>query len=144
MKKLLTLVLAFCMLVGSTISVMAAESPLNITEMEIPITYTQPGSYSIYIPESIDMSAGEYTFTAAIIDITSEQKVKIKQTESVQLTSEDGDVSSIWLYGSDGNSENNVAVFERGNNTSIISMLAQFDGTAGNYSGTATFTITIE
>ena len=144
MKKIFTLALSICLLVASTMNVMAAESPLNITEMEIPITYTQPSSYSIYIPESIDMSAGEYTFTASILDITSEQKVKIKQLESVQLISEDGDVSSIWLRGSDGNDENNVAVFERGNNTSIISMVSQFDGSAGNYSGTATFTITIE
>lgn len=144
MKKIFTLALSICLLVASTMNVIAAESPLNITEMEIPITYTQPSSYSIFIPESIDMSAGEYTFTASILDITSEQKVKIKQLESVQLTSEDGDVSSIWLSGSDGNDENNVAVFERGNNTSIISMVSQFDGTAGNYSGTATFTITIE
>lgn len=144
MKKIFTLALSICLLIASTMNVMAAESPLNITEMEIPITYTQPSSYSIFIPESIDMSAGEYTFTASILDITSEQKVKIKQLESVQLTSEDGDVSSIWLSGSDGNDENNVAVFERGNNTSIISMVSQFDGTAGKYSGTATFTITIE
>ncbi len=144
MKKLLTLALTFVMLVGSTLNVMAEDSTLNITEMEIPITYTQPSSYSIYIPESIDMSSGEYTFTANILDITSEQKVKIKQTEQVHLTSEDGDVSQIWLRGSDGNDENNVAVFERGNNTSLISMVAQFDGSAGTYSGTATFTIVVE
>lgn len=58
MKKLISLLLAFCLLIGSTMNVFANDSTsINATEMQVPVTYDVESSYSIYIPAELDMTS---------------------------------------------------------------------------------------
>lgn len=142
MKKILTLVLSLCLLVGSSMNVFASQmTDPNATEMSVPIEYTQQSTYTLYIPEVIDLTYGEYVFEANYIDILETEVVVITAPAYVNMTSDDGKTGSMQLNGSDSRG---VAVFENDNLTSISSMYPQFDGRAGHYTGTATFTIGLQ
>lgn len=143
MKKILMIILSICSLVGATLNVFAADSETNASQISVPVTYNQSSSYSIYIPETIDMSNGEYIFTASILDITSSQKVIIKSNADVTMTNSDGETGSLYLHGTDADEPTIVAMFEKGNLNSVITMYGQFSGSAGEYSGTAVFDISI-
>lgn len=142
MKKLTALLLSICLLVGSSMNVFATQTTdPNATEMSVPIEYTQQSTYTLYIPEVIDLTYGEYVFEANYIDILESEVVVITAPGYVTMTSDEGKTGSMQFNGSDSRG---VAVFENGNTTSVSSMYAQFDGTAGHYTGTATFTIAIQ
>ena len=67
MKKILSLLLTICLLVGSNINVFASDQTApNATEMSVPITYTQESSYILYIPEVINLDANGYVFEARL------------------------------------------------------------------------------
>lgn len=146
MKKFISLLLAFCLLIGSTMNVFANDSTsINATEMQVPVTYDVESSYSIYIPAELDMTSTEYTFEAAIIDILPNEIVSIYCSDFVTMTNEEGHTANLSLYSNGDTNSGRVAKFEYGNRTSTITMLGQMSADyAGHYSGTATFTIKLE
>ena len=145
MKKLLSFMLVVCLLCGTTLNVSATSTDMNASEMSVPVTYDIQSSYSIYIPESIDMTNGEYVFEAAIIDILSDEMVVVECPDYVSMTSDDGKTGSLSLYSNeDSMYPSRVALFEAGNTTSTIIMRGQMDAQAGHYTGTATFKISLQ
>lgn len=146
MKKIFTLALSFCLLVASTMNVFANESTsINANEMTVPVTYDVPSSYSIYIPATLDMSAGEYVFQAAILDILPSEIVTIYCKDDIPMTSEEGYSGTLWLYSNNTSDTSRVAEFQYGNTSSLLTMMGQMSAEhAGHYTGTATFIINIE
>lgn len=146
MKKFISLLLAFCLLIGSTMNVFANDSTsINATEMQVPVTYDVASSYSIYIPAELDMTSTEYTFEAAILDILPNEIVSIYCSDFVTMTNAEGHTANLSLYSNSDSNSGRVAKFECGNLTSTITMLGQMSADyAGHYTGTATFSIKLE
>lgn len=143
-KKLLCLTIALSLLVGSTMSVSAAQVQTDGETADIQLTYDQASTFCVNIPESISLnSADGYTFTADYINITDNQQVCVlAPMGEISLTNEHGKRGTVYLSADKDNMGNCVALFERDETTSSIAMRGQFDGTAaGHYSGTVTFTI---
>lgn len=146
-KKLLSLTMAFCLLVGSAMSVSAAQLQTDGETADVQVTYDQPSSFCVNIPESIDLNSTDgYRFTADSMNITDGQKVCIyAPMDDITLTNEYGLTGTARLYTDIDNRGKCVAQFERGVTTSDCVMYGQFDGfSAGHYEGTATFTIRLE
>lgn len=144
-KKLLCLAMALCLLVGSAMSVSAAQVSTNGGTADVPITYDNQSSFCVNIPESIDLNDSEgYLFTADYVYITDTQMLCVfAPADAITMTNEWGANGLARLYTS--SSGNCVATFLRDQTTSDTPMYAMFDGQeAGHYEGTATFTIQLQ
>ena len=136
--------MAFSLLVGSVMSVSAAELTQDGATADVQVEYDNPSTFCVNIPESINLNNLDgYRFTATMMNLTESEKVCIYAPEEVvQMTNEMGAVGTAHLYSNDSNA---VATFMSGQVESSNVMYNMFDGlSAGHYTGTATFTIRLE
>lgn len=145
-KKFIGLTLIFWLLVGSTMSVSAAQLQMDGETANVPVTYDNQSTFCVNIPESIDLSNSDgYTFTADFMYLTETQKVCIyAPTGGVTMTNEFGVTGKATLFTNDAGSDC-VATFLRQQTSASSPMYTMFDGMdAGHYEGIATFTIRLE
>lgn len=143
-KRLVGMMMAFSLLVGSVMSVSAAELTQDGATADVQVEYDNPSTFCVNIPESINLNNLDgYRFTATMMNLTESEKVCIYAPEEVvQMTNEMGAVGTAHLYSNDSNA---VATFMSGQVESSNVMYNMFDGlSAGHYTGTATFTIRLE
>lgn len=140
-KRLLGFAMALCLLVGSTMSVSAQQLFGDGESAEVPISYDNQSTFTINIPESLDLSNPDgYNFTAEFMYITNSQMVCIyAPVDPIPMTNEWGASGSITLNPNEGGC---VATFYRDQTISNTSVYGMFSGSdAGHYTGTATFTV---
>ena len=143
MRKIISILCAICFMVGITTNVFATEISCDGTATTT-ITYTVPSQFCVYIPETIDLTGGSYTFTASLMDIAETEQVV------VSITNEGHGTATVAIYDNQqsGYVSNNapVAVFTKGCLTSTKSITLESIATsgAGTYSGIAEFSIALQ
>lgn len=144
-KKLLALVLAACMLCGFSTTAFAETTVYGDGDASIPVTYHKDSSYSISIPESIDLNGNSITFSCyknitdnEIIDVTLDSNdINLQSTSGGQSTHGNLTKPTGELMPTD------IPVIQFINGETCIKTLeysfnAQ-DANAGDYTGTMTF-----
>ena len=143
-KKLIGMMMACVLLIGSGMPVSATEVRVDGQSVDVQVEHDNKSSFCINIPESIylDDSTGYY-FTASLMNITSSERVCIYANDkTISMHNEAGDPGTLYLYGADNGA---VANFETGQMQSNTPMYSSFDAvSAGHYTGTATFVIRLE
>lgn len=154
MKKILSIVCAACLMLGTSSNVFATEISSDGTA-STTITYTTPSQFCVYIPETLDLTTGSYSFTASMMDIAENEQVVISITNlneenRLQLSSGNFGTGSavIWDNERDMALQNwePVAVFLPGSleTTKSISLNDVQTSGAGTYSGIAQFSISLQ
>ena len=161
MKKIICMIMVICLM--ATIGLTAAHAEggnYTMSTGSSTLTYTEPSRYMIYIPETIDMDVGRYTFEAAEMNITSNEDVVVTMTNldvnsMLTFTHEDGASTANKCVAYDYNNidsniqqslpEHCVAYFEKDElNSEMCFYLANDNyntNVAGSYSGTAEFQV---
>lgn len=148
-KKFLALALILVMAFGLNTTVFASELFEDGQSASSTVTYYVDSSYSIYIPETIDLRNG-YTFTANYLNITDSQQINVTFSNLdslgyLEMTGESGDTINMQFNGL--GEHNRVATFTSGNTTSPIKFYGQVADNsyakAGTYTGTAEFTVNL-
>lgn len=144
MRKKLALLLSFVLLIGSTITVKAADlSPWENTG-SAEVSYWVDSSYIISIPETIYLN-DEYFFEASYLNIQPIEYVAVYVTNltdgMLTVTNEYGDSDTLTIYGADVNGK--VAEFTSESMTSNMSITASMNdmAKAGTYKGTIEFQV---
>lgn len=79
MKKNISLILSLiCIFTVCTINCYAYDAYVTNGYGETTVTYHQQSDYSIMIPETLDASAGSYTFQAGMLNITDSDKIYVR------------------------------------------------------------------
>lgn len=149
MKKIFSCLFTVAMLLSFSITAFAADSQIAEDGMSSTstINYTVDDFYIIIIPESIDANY-EYTFTADMMRISDDHQVNVYCTELkdggyITLANDYGETVDFTFSNMQG--ANCVAAFTKGQTTSSFSVsggvVNDFNKSAGNYTGTATFTV---
>lgn len=148
-KKIFALVLALTMVLGLNTTVFASELWEDGQSASSTVTYYVDSSYSIYIPETIDLGEG-YTFQASYLNITDNQQVNVSITNLtsagyLEMTSDSGNQIYMQLNGI--GDYNRVATFTSDSTTSPITIYGQVAensyAKAGTYTGTAEFSVSL-
>lgn len=80
MKRLISILIALCLLLCITPMTVSADSQVYERTGSSTMTYREYSSYCILIPEYIDAEAGQYTFQAEYLNITDYEKVFVTVT----------------------------------------------------------------
>lgn len=161
MKKIICMIMVICLM--ATIGLTAAHAEggnYTMSTGSSTLTYTEPSRYMIYIPETIDMDVGRYTFEASEMNILSNEDVVVTMTNldvnsMLTFTHEDGSATASKQIGYDynqidGNIQNGlpehcVAYFEKDELNSEMCFYLENDyyntNVAGSYSSTAQFQV---
>lgn len=148
-KKVFALVLALTMILGLNTTVFASELWEDGQSASSTVTYYVDSSYSIYIPETIDLGEG-YTFQASYLNITDNQQVNVSITNLtsagyLEMTNDSGNQIYMQLNGI--GDYNRVATFTSDSTTSPITIYGQVSensyAKAGTYTGTAEFSVSL-
>lgn len=85
-KKLIGMMMAFVLLIGSVMPVSATEVRVDGQSVDVQVEHDNKSSFCINIPESIylDDSTGYY-FTASLMNITSSERVCIYANDKTIL-----------------------------------------------------------
>lgn len=140
-KRLIGFAMALCLLVGSAMSVSAQQIYGDGGSADVSISYDNQSTFTINIPESIDLSDPEgYKFTAEYMYITDGEMVCVYAPEDpIPMTNEWGASGTVKLNLNEGG---RVATFYRDQTVSDTVVYGVFNGMdAGHYTGTATFTV---
>lgn len=163
MKKIICLLMAICLMATIGLTAAHAENGYYImgdSSGSSTITYTEQSRYTVYIPETINMDMGYYTFEASEMNITDREDVVVTMTNldvnsMLHFTHENGSATADKQIGYDyANVDDNVqntlpehcvAYFKNGETTSEASFYLINDNNmnyqAGNYSGMAQFLV---
>lgn len=143
MKKIIAFLL--CMVIALSMSVTAFAETSNSWGGSSAVTYEIESSYSIYIPEEINLNTG-YTFTAEMLNITDNLQVNVSATNlnpqgKLEVQNEKGETIALTLQ----NAINGRIGKFTDSTTSDITFIASADegGKAGKYTGTIEFVFDI-
>ena len=129
MRKLFAIMLSVALLLSMSVNAFAADSQIagEGATGQSTVYYQAPDTYSIVIPETINIMDG-YTFTATEINIASNLKVFVRITnldENNILTltnTETGDTLNMEITGLD--EKQRCAIFEPDNLTSTLTIVS--------------------
>lgn len=157
MKKIISVIMVICLMTIISISAVSADSFNGGTTT---ITYREPDSYCVLIPETIDMTFEDYHFQALEMNLAEGDEVFITigglgENDYFPLTHENGvDTAKKKIYYDYGSLSSNkiemlplycVGYFTDGDTVSQIGFMMVNDSEshfkAGNYTGTAEFTV---
>ena len=164
MKKILSILLAICMMVMIGIMSMPTAYAEDLYTMfgdgTSTLTYTEQSRYCVIIPETIDMNIGNYYFQATEMNIVPDEDVVITINSSdnggyLHLQHENGIDTAQKQLGYDYDNLksdeienlpiNCVAYFKEGDTTSRLGFYINSDMNdnfkAGNYTATAQFVV---
>ncbi len=136
MKKIIAIIMAvICICSCMSISTFAATSVMDGGQFEA--SYYIPSTYSVYIPEAVNLNEQTY-MTADLINITPDEQVNVKADANVKMTNEYGNEINVIL-----SNDGLIGVFTN-SMTSDIPFFAQDEGgKAGFYTGIIEFTISL-
>lgn len=164
MKKLISILIALCLLLCMTPMTVAADSQVYEGTGSSTMTYREYSSYCILIPETIDAEVGYYTFQADYLNITDYEKVfvtvtNLDENNRLLFTHESGNYTlkkNLEVYSTDygsglpeGMPENCVGYFSGEDTTSQIMFGVGADNyeceraRAGLYSATVEFSVNL-
>lgn len=147
MKKIIAFCLSAMLMLSMSATAFAAELNGMGTEASSTINYIVDSSYCVNIPETIDANE-EYTFTASMVNIQSNQQVKVNCKSLanggyITMANSDGDSFDLTFSGMQG--EMCVAQFLKGNLTSTFAVMGipanEAIPMAGEYTGIAEFVL---
>lgn len=157
MKKIISIIVAICLM--ATIGVTAASAD-SVNGGTTTITYREPDSYCVLIPETIDMTFDDYHFQALDMNLAEGDEVFVtmgglSEDNYFSLTHENGvDTARKQMYYDYGSIPSNkrdsfphycVGYFTDGDMVSQMGFMMLNDSEshfkAGNYTGTAEFTV---
>ena len=164
MKRLISILIALCLLLCITPLTVSADSQVYEGTGSATMSYREYSSYCILIPEFIDAEAGYYTFQAEYLNITDYEKVFVTVTNldengRLLFTHESGNYTlkkNLEVYGTadggglpDGMPQNCVGYFSGEDTTSKVMFGVGFDNyeceraRAGLYSATVEFAVNL-
>ena len=157
MKKIISLIMVVCLM--ATIG-MATASADSVNGGTTTITYKEPDTYCVLIPETIDMTFYNYHFQATDMNLAEGDEVFVTfgglvENDYFPLTHENGidtaqkllsyDYDAIPMSKRETFPQYCVGYFTDGDTVSQMGFMLVNDNTshfkAGNYTGTATFTV---
>lgn len=153
-KKSTIFLIVLCLLCSFSSTAFAADTPVyGESSADTIVTYHIDSQYMVYIPESLDLTYMDannpYVFTAGMMELQDNEKVCVKpSTDQVILTNSNGaTISGCFNYSSLATG-NYAAEFVNGQLTSDYGIYFTLDGDngfhAGDFSGTVTFTVSLE
>lgn len=149
MKKLLSLLLAGCMLLGLSTTAFAETYVTESGEQSIPVEYTKYSTYSIMIPEVINLNETSCVFNFYPDIQDSEQLlVKIVSPDFSLTNGTDTYTKTIYKnYQQEAYSQNETVCSYSNGEDYFQYFNYYFDGSdlkAGNWTGTMTFSFWLE
>ena len=157
MRKFISLALALVMVCSLGTTAFAAEITEDTEQKssQSEVVYNLDTSYSIYIPEQIDVSTGSYTFTANYINLSETEQVTvcmsgIDEISCVTLHNQNGDELKCGVLYNNNTVAHNYVVAEftdsvvANNAMQISPWLSGNAHKTGTYSGIFEFTVSVE
>lgn len=151
MKKILAFVLSVVLILSMSVTAFATEVTSEYQVAQSTLSYTEPSTYTVIIPETMYVSTGAMLeFEAKYINILEDQQVVIRfanldENGAIALSNEYGD--SVNVYFSCESSD--ICYRVNWDKTVAMCAVASIGSTegvlpAGEYTGIAEFTVSVE
>ena len=152
MKKILALFLSVVLILSMSVTAFATEVTSDYQVAQSTLSYTEPSTYTVIIPETMYVSTGAMLeFETKYINIQEDEQVVIRfanldENGAIALSNESGDSVNVYFSCENGsdvcyrvNWDKTVALY-------AVATIGSTEGIlpAGEYTGIAEFTVSVE
>lgn len=152
MKKILATILSVVLVLSMSVTAFATEVTSDYQVAQSTLSYTEPSTYTVIIPETMYVSTGAMMeFEAKYINIQDDEQVVIRcanldENGAIALSNESGDSVNVYFSCENGS---NVCYRVNADKTVAQTVFATIGSTegvlpAGEYTGIAEFTVSVE
>ena len=152
MKKILALFLSVVLILSMSVTAFATEVTSDSQVAQSTLSYTEPSTYTVIIPETMYVSTGaSLQFEAKYLNILETEQIVIRCTNldengAIALTNESGDSINVHFGVNDGS---DICYRINWDKTVAYDVTIRMGSTgtvlpAGDYTGIAEFTVSVE
>lgn len=151
MKKILAIILSVVLVLSMSVTAFATEVTSEYQVAQSTLSYTEPSTYTVIIPETMYVSTGaSLQFEAKYLNILETEQVVIRCTNldengAIALTNESGDSINVLFGVNDGSDICYRINWDKTVAYDVIITMGSTGGVlpAGDYTGIAEFTVSI-
>lgn len=152
MKKILAFVLSVVLILSMSVTAFATELNIGNQTGQSTLSYTEPSTYTVIIPDTIYVSSGatlEFETSSLNIQETEQLVIRVNnldENDMITLSHASGDTINVYFGVND---DSDVCYRVNADNTVAFaaSLQTSYDGSilsAGEYTGIAEFTVSVE